>query len=65
MVTHDINEAVLLSDRVLVMTPRPGQIAADIPVDLLRPRSLEAIYTDAFAHTARRVRAAITQPELG
>lgn len=59
MVTHDINEAVLLSDRVLVMTPRPGQIAADVPVNLPRPRTLDAIYTDVFADTARQVRAAI------
>ena len=53
MVTHDINEAVLLSDRVLVMTPRPGQIAADIAVPLPRPRQLEDIYSDAFARIAR------------
>ena len=59
MVTHDINEAVLLSDRVLVMTTRPGQIALDVPVELPRPRRLEDIYTDAFVHTARQVRAAI------
>jgi NitT/TauT family transport system ATP-binding protein len=61
MVTHDISEAVLLSDRVLVMTPRPGQIAADVPVHLPRPRSLDQIYTDVFAGTAQRVRAAIAQ----
>jgi NitT/TauT family transport system ATP-binding protein len=59
MVTHDINEAVLLSDRVLVMTPRPGQIAADVPVNLPRPRALDAVYTDAFADIARQVRSAI------
>jgi NitT/TauT family transport system ATP-binding protein len=61
MVTHDINEAVLLSDRVLVMSPRPGQIVADVAVNLPRPRTLDAIYTDAFAQTARQVRAAITK----
>jgi NitT/TauT family transport system ATP-binding protein len=60
MVTHDINEAVLLSDRVLVMTPRPGQIAADVRVTLPRPRQLDMIYSDEFAHLAQRVRATIT-----
>ena len=41
-VTHDIEEAVLLSDRVLVMTGRPGRIRQEIPVSLDRPRSLLA-----------------------
>jgi NitT/TauT family transport system ATP-binding protein len=59
MVTHDINEAVLLSDRVLVMSPRPGRIAADLSVPLPRPRRIEDAYSDAFAHIARQVREAI------
>jgi NitT/TauT family transport system ATP-binding protein len=59
MVTHDINEAVLLSDRVLVMSRRPGQIVVDIPVTLQRPRRLEFIYSDHFGEIAQRVRAAI------
>jgi ABC-type nitrate/sulfonate/bicarbonate transport system ATPase subunit len=38
-VTHDIEEAVLLGDRVLVMSSRPSSIVADIPISLERPRS--------------------------
>jgi NitT/TauT family transport system ATP-binding protein len=59
MVTHDINEAVLLADRVLVMSRRPGQINADIAVPLPRPRRLSDTYSDEFGHVAQQVRANI------
>lgn len=59
MVTHDINEAVLLSDRVLVMSPRPGQIVSDVLVTLPRPRSLADAYTPAFAEIAQHIRSSI------
>ncbi|MBC8171313.1 MAG: ABC transporter ATP-binding protein [Anaerolineae bacterium] len=61
MVTHDIQEAVLLADRVLVMSRRPGQISADIRVPLERPRQLEDVFTPQFTAIARQVRAAINQ----
>ena len=59
MVTHDINEAILLSDRVLVMSKRPGQIKADLPVTLPRPRQLSDTYSDEFGQIAQQVRANI------
>jgi len=39
MVTHIIEEAVLMSDRVVVLSPRPGRVAADLPIPLERPRN--------------------------
>jgi NitT/TauT family transport system ATP-binding protein len=47
-VTHSIDEAVFLSDRIVVMTPRPGTIAEIIDIDLPRPRALDQKDTPAF-----------------
>jgi NitT/TauT family transport system ATP-binding protein len=60
MVTHDLQEAVFLADRVLVMSPRPGCISTEVVVNLPRPRRLEVIYTEFFGILSRRVRQAVT-----
>ena len=47
-VTHSISEAVLLSDRVVVMSASPGRVVADIPIDIARPRGSSVRSSDAF-----------------
>ena len=59
MVTHSISESLLLSDRVLVFTQRPGRVALDLKVDLPRPREEEMRYTPHFGELARELRSAI------
>ena len=49
-VTHDLAEAVALSDRVIVMGARPGRIVADVPIDLPRPRHVRALQKDPRFH---------------
>jgi putative hydroxymethylpyrimidine transport system ATP-binding protein len=61
LVTHDIDEAVLLSDRVYVMTPRPGRIAAVIDIDLPRPRTPELREDDRFTALERQLRHELQQ----
>jgi NitT/TauT family transport system ATP-binding protein len=53
-VTHDVEEAIFLSDRVFVMTARPGRIKAEIDVPLERPRSYELKASDTFLSLKRR-----------
>jgi NitT/TauT family transport system ATP-binding protein len=47
-VTHDIDEAILLSDRVCVMSARPGRIIRTIPINLPRPRSIASLTSPEF-----------------
>ncbi len=55
-ITHSISEAVFLSDRILVMTPRPGRIAANLRIDLPRPRPMSIRETPAFGAYAKQIR---------
>jgi NitT/TauT family transport system ATP-binding protein len=54
-ITHQIDEAIYLADRVIVMSARPGRILADIPVDLGRPRDLRIKRTPEFTVLADQI----------
>ena len=54
-ITHQIDEAIFLSDRVIVMSARPGRILADIPVDIPRPRDLEIKRTPRFVELSDEI----------
>jgi len=56
LITHSIAESVFLSDRVLVMSNRPGRIIETIAIDLRRPRSLDVVADPSFAATVLRIR---------
>jgi len=59
-VTHSIPEAVIMSDRVIVLSARPGQIVDDIEIDLRRPRLQEVERSDLFLEYTYRVKDALS-----
>jgi NitT/TauT family transport system ATP-binding protein len=63
-VTHDIEEAVFLADRVLVMGVNPGRIVADLPISLRRPRQIDCLMTTEFQQLYRRIFDTIRQETL-
>ena len=62
-VTHDIVESIMLADRVIVMSPRPGRIIDVVPVDLPRPRDILMQDTPAFTRLASRIRRRLWEEE--
>ncbi|MCY4459082.1 MAG: ABC transporter ATP-binding protein [Albidovulum sp.] len=56
LVTHSLEEAVILSDRIQVMKPRPGRIVEDVTINLHRPRTLEMINTREFGEIVAHIR---------
>ncbi|MCA9900159.1 MAG: ABC transporter ATP-binding protein [Ardenticatenaceae bacterium] len=65
MVTHSIQEAVLLADEVMVMGGQPAKIAARIQIALPRPRSMEMVGSEQFQQYSRAVRQAIEEEVIG
>jgi ABC-type nitrate/sulfonate/bicarbonate transport system ATPase subunit len=63
-ITHDIDEAILLGDRVHVMTARPGRIKEIVPIDIARPRSTEVLTSNRFATLKRHIMALVHEEAL-
>ena len=63
-ITHDIEEAIFLSDRVYVMTARPGRIKAEIEIPLPRPRTAEMMSSVAFTQVLHKLRNLIREESL-
>ncbi len=63
-ITHDVDEAIFMSDRVLIMTARPGSIKAEIKIDLKRPRNYEMLTSPSFMQLKKEIIAAIRTETL-
>jgi NitT/TauT family transport system ATP-binding protein len=63
-ITHDIEESIFLSDKIYVMTARPGRIKAEITVPLPRPRTAEMTYTTQFIELVQQLKGLIREESL-
>jgi NitT/TauT family transport system ATP-binding protein len=63
-ITHDIEESIFLSDRIYVMTARPGRIKAEIAVPLPRPRTSEMTYSAEFIALVQKIKGLIREESL-
>lgn len=64
-ITHNIQEAAFLGDRVVVMSPRPGRIVDVVPVPLSRPRRLEQLVSDELGKVVGRIRSLLGPAGVG
>jgi NitT/TauT family transport system ATP-binding protein len=64
LVTHSIPEAILLADRVVVLTPPPGRVAAIVPIDVPRPRSLATLDSAFVSAAAAAIRRHLDTPAV-
>lgn len=65
LITHDIEEAILLGDRIIVLSSRPGRIRLDIPIDLPRPRDVNTAKHPLFLEIKQVARNLIFNREQG
>jgi NitT/TauT family transport system ATP-binding protein len=65
LITHSISEAAFMSDRVIVMSPRPGRIIEDVRIELPRPRGLDLLSEASFGHYTRKLRHLLDHAEDG
>ena len=63
-VTHDVDEAIFLADRIAIMTARPGQLKQELHVPLPRPRTLEMATEATFMQLKREALATIREESL-